>query len=379
MRNVLRLGWHDVVRTARDRTSFIWMLALPIALMWFFGQVSSGGSPAVPKIPLTVDDRDGGWLAEAFVEELNDESVVLVAYEPPAGPETPSPARVLVIPEGFTEGALAGEQQTLRLDKHPDASREFSMAAEVLITRTIVRMLGRLIEAGTDPAEGLPDRLSALAGRERLIDLVVETAGEGRPVPSGVSQSVPGMLTMMVLMMTLIYGGVFLTLEKRDGTLRRQLAAPNSRAGIYLGKFLGRLMMCSLQTAVLLAAGMILFGLSYGSPLGLVVLLTSYAMAVAGLATLLGAVLRTPEQASAIGWLLSMVLAAMGGCWWPSEVMPRGLWKAMHILPTAWAMDGFHALISFGTGLEGVMVPSLALIGFAVVFTGLGARFLRVT
>jgi ABC-type multidrug transport system permease subunit len=379
MRNVLRLGWNDVVRTARDRTSFIWMLALPIALMWFFGQVGSGGSPAAPKIALTVDDRDGGWLAEAFVEELNDESVALVAYEPPAGPETPSPARVLVIPEGFTEGALAGEQQTLRLDKHPDASREFSMAAEVLITRTIVRMLGRLIEAGTDPAEGLPDRLSALAGRERLIDLVVETAGEGRPVPSGVSQSVPGMLTMMVLMMTLIYGGVFLTLEKRDGTLRRQLAAPNSPAGIYLGKFLGRLMLCGLQTAVLLAAGMLLFGLSFGSPLGLVVLLTSYAMAVAGLATLLGAVLRTPEQASAIGWLLSMVLAAMGGCWWPSEVMPRGLWQAMHILPTAWAMDGFHALISFGAGLEGVAVPSLALMGFAVVFTGLGARFLRVT
>ena len=42
-------------------------------------------------------------------------------------------------------------------------------------------------------------------------------------------------------------------------------------------------------------------------------------------------------------------------------------------------MDGFHALISFGSGVEGVMVPSLALMGFAVVFTGLGARFLRVT
>lgn len=378
MRNALRLARLDVVRTVRDKTSFIWMLALPIALMWFFGQFMSDDRMAA-KIALTVDDRDGGWLAEALFEELRDDSVELVVYEPPTDPEAGPPTRMLVIPAGFTVGVLAGEQQTLRLEKHPDANEEFSMAAEVLITRTVVRTLGRLIEVGIEPADGLPERMAVLRGRERLVGLDVEIAGDGRPVPNGVNQSVPGILTMMVLMMTVIYGGVFLTLEKRDGTLRRQFAAPNTRAGLFVGKWLGRLAMCALQIVLLLAAGSILFGMSYGSLAGLTVLMTSYAMAVAGLATLLGAVLRTPEQASAVGWLSSMVLAAMGGCWWPSEIMPRGLWKAMHVLPTAWAMDGFHALISFGAGLPGVIIPSLVLLGFAVVFGVLGARFLRVT
>jgi ABC-type multidrug transport system permease subunit len=57
--------------------------------------------------------------------------------------------------------------------------------------------------------------------------------------------------------------------------------------------------------------------------------------------------------------------------------MPRWMQHAGHALPTAWAMDGFHALISFGRGLEGVALPSLVLLLFACAFSAAGARLLR--
>ena len=72
-----------------------------------------------------------------------------------------------------------------------------------------------------------------------------------------------------------------------------------------------------------------------------------------------------------------MVMAALGGCWWPSEVVPRWLWRASHVFPTAWAMDAFHALISFGGGIEAVWLPALVLFGFGALFSLLGVRFLR--
>ena len=56
---------------------------------------------------------------------------------------------------------------------------------------------------------------------------------------------------------------------------------------------------------------------------------------------LLGALVRTEGQASSIGWILDMVLAGMGNCWWPGQTMPRWMWDAAHVLPTAWAKDGF--------------------------------------
>jgi len=132
-----------------------------------------------------------------------------------------------------------------------------------------------------------------------------------------------------------------------------------------------------LQTILLLLAGQFVYGLSYGNSFaGLVLLAGSYCFAVAGLATMLGALLRTPEQAGSIGWLLGMLLAATGGCWWPAEIMPRWMWQAAHFQPVAWAMDGFHALISFGYGLNGVLVPSMMLLGFGTLFAIVGARFL---
>ena len=386
MKKVLLLALNDLRLTLRERASFLWMLLFPVALMWFFGQVGGGGGDTgPPNVTLTVVDRDGGFLARALVAQLADESVALREVAPGTPAAAEDKVRTLTIPQGFTAKVLAGEPQTLRIERDEKADRDFSRAADVNLMRAVTRTLGLLVEmnaAGKLPPQATPEaakaELARLAARPRLVSVAVSTAGQGRPVPAGMAQSVPGILTMMVLMMTVIYGGVFLTIERREGMLRRQVSLPLSRPALVLGKLAGRLILAALQVVVLLAAGRFLFGLDFGrSPASLALLLAAYAFCVAGLATFCGAVFRTPEQASAVGWIASMVMAALGGCWWPSELMPRWLWRAAHVFPTAWAMDAFHALISFGRGVEAVVLPAAVLIGFGLLFGGLGARFLK--
>jgi ABC-type multidrug transport system permease subunit len=373
LRQIAVLAANDLRLTVRDRASLVWMLLLPLALMWMFGAMNRGGGPQ--KVALTVEDRDGGWLARAFIKELAGERIALDELPPGgAAKQKEPPARLLVIPPGFTANVLAGRQQKLRLEAAGGARGDFSLAAEAQVVRAIVRIVGRLAETGpTDERT-----FTALAARPPLVTVAVTTAGGGRPVPRGFAQSVPGTLTMTVLMMTLIYGAVFLAVEKQQGMIRRQASLPLPRGAVFLGKLAGRLLLAGAQAVLLLAAGRWVFGVSWGSsPGGLALLLGAYLLAVAALATFLGAVLSTPEQASAVGWVSSMVLAALGGCWWPSEVMPRWLWRAAHVLPTPWAMDGFHALISFGHGIEAVVLPAAVLLGFAALFSALGFRFLR--
>ena len=179
-------------------------------------------------------------------------------------------------------------------------------------------------------------------------------------------------------MMTLIYGGVFLTIERQTGMLRRQGIVPMRRRDIFLGKLGGRMLIAGLQLVLMVLAGRFLFGLSWGSsPLALAAVLVSYALAVASLATLLGSVLQTPAQASSVGWIGAMVLGSLSGCWWPAEVMPGWIRSIAVLLPTTWAMDGFHALISFDRGFDGVWRPALMLLLFGAFFAALGARWLR--
>jgi ABC-2 type transport system permease protein len=381
MRRIGLLAWNDLRLTLRDRAAFIWLLAMPIAMMWLFG--GAGGAPSgPPQISLSLVNHDSGWLSRALIDELTDEQVVFDEIDPATVDGDEDRVRTLVIPDGFTEGVLAGRQQVLRLLKEPGSNESFGIAAEVHVIRAIVRTVSRLIEMGaagdTSGESSAPELFRELGMRAERVTLEVQTAGRGRPVPRGVAQSVPGNLTFVVMMMTLIYGGVFLVLEKQSGMLLRQSVLPMSRRQLVLGKVLGRLLIAGIQLTALTLAGRFVFGIDWGrSPLGLLLVLASYSVAVAGLSTLLGAVSRTPGQASAIGWILAMILAALGGCWWPSEVMPDWMQKAAHLLPTAWAMDAFHALITFGHGLEAVVLPALVLFGFGIVFILVGARLLR--
>jgi ABC-2 type transport system permease protein len=377
MRRIWLLALNDLRLTARDRAAFVWMLLMPIAMMWFFSMIGGGGSSDSPRATLTVIDHDRGWLARALIDELSAEpSIRLRELTVDEAATAEDKVRTLIVPAGFTLEVLAGRQQTLLLQKDAGSDEAYGMAAQVHLTRWIVRTLGRLAEMDL----GVDERpaFDALGQREPLVAVEVSSAGRGRPVPTGTAQSVPGNLTFVVMMMTLIYGGVFLTIEKQTGMLRRQAGLPMSRRALFLGKLLGRMLMAGVQIVILVLAGRWLFGLHWGNSIvGLVLMLVSYAAAVGGLATLLGALLRTPEQASSVGWIVSMVLAALGGCWWPSEVMPGWMNSVAHALPTAWAMDGFHALISFGHGISAVLPSVAALLAFSLVFVVLGARWLR--
>lgn len=377
LRQLFALAANDVRLTVRDRFAFVWMLLLPLAMMWFFAQVMSGDGKPRPS-SLVVADHDGGWLAEAVLAELESDEIAVTEDAPAADGEIPP--RKLVIPEGLTAGALAGEQQEIVLEIGPDSDSERRMSIQSRLLRSLVRVTGRLLMArlGAGDDGDVAAVYAEVAAEPPLVRLDVTTAGSGVPVPSGYAQSVPGILTMLVLMMTLIYGGVFLVLEKQQGMLRRQLASPVSRQLLIAGKILGRLLIAALQIVVLLGVARFGFGLSLGSsPAGLTMVAGSFAFAVAGISMLLGSLCETTEQASSLGWILSMVLAALGGCWFPSEVMPEWLQTASHVLPTTWAMDGFHGLITYGRGVEGVWLASAVLLGFGVVGSALAARFLR--
>ena len=305
LRQIALLALNDLRLTFRDRATLIWMLALPVVFMWLFGQMGGSGGPN--KVTLGIDDRDGGWLAKAVIAELKDDRINLQEVQPGAQPDQQEPPpRTLVIPSGFTAGVLAGKQQELRLESQPGSNQEFSLAAQVTAVRAIVRILGRLTEAtsavSVDSVHAdleLRTAVQVLGRRPPLVRVKASVAGKGRAVPSGFAQSVPGTLTFFVLMMTIIYGGVFLTIEKQKGMIRRQGMLPISRGTLIAGKLAGRMLMAGAQIAIYLLAGRLIYGLSFGdSPAGLLLVLFAYAAAVAGLSLLYGALLHTPEQAS---------------------------------------------------------------------------------
>jgi len=90
----------------------------------------------------------------------------------------------------------------------------------------------------------------------------------------------------------------------------------------------------------------------------------------------MGTLVRSEAQANNMSILMGMVMALLGGCWYPLELFPQGVQMAVRILPTTWAMQGMIDLILRGKGAVEILPQAGVLLGFAAVFFIIGiARF----
>ncbi len=388
MRAILALAAHVMRLDLKEKSSTIWLFVMPIVFIGFFGMLFRGGT-GPRKIQLALIDEDRSYLSGRFTEMLQGEELDLTILDATARDTLADPGRALVIPRGFSDSLMTGNRVALSLTPREGAEQAAELAGEIHVYMGITRLLATLAETDTAQTRSAAERLDPedprfrarfeeAAARPDLIRIDVRTAGKGRVVPSGFGASAPSMLVLFILMNTVITGAVVVTMEKQSRCFARLATAPVSRAGLLAGKVLGLLGLALLQSIVILIAGRLLFQVDWGSsPPALLALLICLGLAAGGIGILLGGILRSPEQANAIGWIVPLFLGAIGGCWWPLEVAPSWMRIAGHVSPAAWAMDGLYGLLSFGAGPASIVIPCLVLLGYGAGAIAVGSRLLR--
>ena len=398
----MRLIWHLAMHDSRlflmQKENFFFMLGMPVMFMLFFSTVLGGGGsgPRQIEVSLTVVNEDADFLSTAFLRQLAGESFDIEQVSA-AQADTTEYLRVLRIPVDFTEKVLANEQVELSFDKVSGSNVEYDAAADVLLHRAQVAFLGTLIrwhQALPDSTVSLVQlgevekgKLLAMVAEPALITVEDRFAGKGRPVPSGAGQSIPGMMAMFVVMTVLIGGSQSLTAEKYGGTLARLATTPYSKGQILAGKILHLTTVGFVQVVVLMAAGGVigavhLFGIEFSwgpNAVWVAFLMIPYAFCVACMTLFISGLFRTTQQAESLGWLVGMIVSALGGCWWPLEVMPQAARLLAHAFPTYWAMEGMHSLITFGLGPASIVGPVMVLAAVGLGFWWLGTRTMRVS
>jgi len=355
---ILTLAANDLKLVLRDRSSLFWMFIAPVLWVGLFGRVAGGGDGSDVRIGLEVRVQEESPAANKIVGLLEAENFNVVPVRPGAAESSEAeseerPSRRLTIPAGFEAALKAREKIHIELFENKDANPEATFAAEVAVNRAVIRLLAGEAFGGMEPAQDQIRISSTWAG--------------SRKVPSGLEQAIPGYLVMFVMMSTLIYGSAGLAAERKGGTIARLATSPVSRAEMILGKLAGRALIATLQVAVFIVMGTTFFRISWGSsPAGLAALLGTLVLCAGALGLLGGTLFRSPDAASGSGVVISLLMAALGGCWWPLELMPRWLQTAAHVFPTTWALNGLHEVISWGGGLRNVLAPTLVLLFFAL-------------
>ena len=223
----------------------------------------------------------------------------------------------------------------------------------------------------TVDTQAIYERANAILSQEPVQFDYQLTVVEEDNSSSGFNQSVPGMGTMFV-MFTILGGMAVLIREREQWTLQRLVVMPVSRAQIIGGKILAYFTLGLMQYAVVFGIGLI-FGMDFGNNwLGIILIAIAFSLAATALTFAVATRLRSQGQASQLTTLLALALAALGGAWWPLEIVPDFMKVIGHFSPIAWAMDGFQDILFYDRGLTAVLPEVGVLLLISLVLFGIG-------
>lgn len=389
--DILAHSWLIAVKDlkifARDRLAVGFALLFPILFIALFSMMYSGESEdTLLEINLVTQEAGGGISGQviAALSQVEGLNVVRLDYDTARqGVESGQLSGFLAFPADFTQRIMAGEPAELKVVARSSAINTRAalaglgraLASEIGADSAAARAIVDLMVQSGQASPALVDNIlrdfyAARAGAQltdSAIGLRIEQVGPIPSVKAG-NWTVPGYLVMFVFFVAAL-GAETIVRERDNQTLERLLASSVRRESILGGKFLVAALKGSIQVVVLWGVGALAFGVDLGKA-PLAVLLVSFLTVImaSAFAVMLAAVVKTQRSAGSAAVLASLILAPLGGCWWPLFIMPDWMQFLARVTPHAWAMSGFNKLLLFGATLGDVLPEMLVLLAFAIGF-----------
>ena len=391
MKKIFAIAWKDAIIRFASSSELLFFIVLPLVFTFLL----AGGTPSGdedPRIGLVVVDEAQTAISKELIGELESSTAVRPEVVTREEAESLFEERradvVFIIPVGIDLDSLQRGSAEVELLQQPNNMNATIAERSVL---TAIRRVSSAISAAQNavsqresiqPFASDTDKQAYFEASLNTAQTLQQDAPERVTVIEGNTEEEvdydPRANTSAGQLITWVFIPLFgisalFAYERQQGTLRRLLTTPASKATFLLGTITGQVAMALVQMLLLVGFGILVMKLSWGrEPLALFIILLSSALAAAAFGTTMGTFIKTEGQAGGLSVMFGMVFALMGGCWYPLELFPPAIQNAVKVLPTTWAMQGMLDLVLRGGGLRDILPEAGVLLGFAVVFFSLG-------
>ena len=384
IRQSLILASKDTKIFFRDRFAVVFAFAFPLLFTLGFTLALGSILPEDEPREVTVATREEGdiSLSRQIINGLSEDETFTVSeldYETARREvEAGTLSGFIAFPSGFTEslsspgGGATAELEVVTIADDPEGAAALEAIANSIVRRVsnaqlVVLSLSLLPEGVGQAAamQRLPD--SSDFSTTQLVSFPEEQVGDiDRPNASNFTLS--GYLTMFIFFAAALSAEA-IARERRNQTLERLLTNGVLRESIIFGKFLMGTYRGVMQVVVLWGVGVVAFSIDLGSsPLAVTLVSLAVVFTSSAFGVMLAALVRTAEGASSAGVLASLVLAPLGGSWWPLFITPEWMQALAKLTPHGWANTAFNNLMLFNADFGDVVINMLAVAAFGVVF-----------
>lgn len=419
MSAILAIARKDLRTFTRQRASLFFTFVWPVCVAVLFGVLFGGSNRPTPKLAIAVVDEDGSAASAAFAGRLASRDtfeavrasraealdlvrtgrrMAAVVLRPGFGAAstrmfygTPPEVEVHTDPSrqaerGMLEGLLMqqGAERMQAMLANPAGSRSnVQQALEELRAQSpgsspgLETFLGQLDAfLGTpDAATGLGGAVTGASGepwaplKVQMQDLARQRSGPR----NGYDVTVPQAMLWAVFGCVMAFGTTFVS-ERVRGTLVRLQVSPLSRGQVLAGKSLAAFLAIIIVEGILLALGVVGFGIRPSSWLGLAAAIGATAAAFVGIILLLASMARSESGIGGMGPAVMMPMFMLGGAMIPLMFMPPWLAGLSYLSPVRWAILGLEGAIWRDFGWAEMLQPCAILLAIAAVTFVVGAK-----
>lgn len=183
---------------------------------------------------------------------------------------------------------------------------------------------------------------------------------------------VPGILVMLVTMITLFLSGMNVVREKEIGTLEQINVTPIKKHQFIIGKLFPFLVLGLVLLTVGLIIAKLLFNIPIVGSIGLLYLYTIvYILVVLGIGLFISNFTDTQQQAMFIAWFFMVIFILMSGLFTPIESMPKWAQVLTEFNPIKYFVQVMRMVMLKGAGFTDIYPQLIKTLVYALLMNGL--------
>jgi len=368
IRRIKALTKKEFIQMSRDIRSLIAGIFIPLLMIFLFGYALSLD---VDRIPTVVLDRDRTPLSREFIDLLGDSRYFQIVSFLERDSEIDSVLTrgeallALVIPEDFSSRVKQGRKVPVQALFDGSDSNTATIAVGYL----------KAVAAGFDFS--LQEKRLRQAGL-KVVDMPIE--GRIRvwfnPELKSKNFIIPGLTAVIMMAICSLMTALSVSREKETGTMEQLFSTPISSTELIIGKLLPYLAVGLIDLALVVGAGVLIFGVPFrGSYVNL--LLTAFIFLAGTLSwgLFISIISKSQLQASQIAMLSAFLPSfLLSGFIYPIENMPVVLRVITFVIPARYFVEILKGLFLQGVGLTVLWPQLLALVLYAVLVLNLARR-----
>jgi ABC-2 type transport system permease protein len=353
----------EAIHIRRDPGSLFFTVLIPMLQMFMIGFAIN---TTVRDIPTAVYDaartQESRRLIERFVNSDDFMIVGRVDSEADLNREIISGrAKVgLLIPPDYSRRLLAGQTASLLVlvdgSESSVAGEAVNVANGIALTESLERSLQVTAVRRQLPVEARPKVLF-------------------NPDMKSANFLIPGMIAVLMQMMTVLLTAVAIVRERERGTLEQLYMTPIRPLGLMVGKMIPYAVLAYVEMCLLLFFMRWIFGVPIrGNLLLLLLLVTPFILAMLGFGLLISTRARTYPEAVQAAFGTMMPSIFLSGYIFPIDTMPVTFQYVSQIIPTTYLIQIFRGIVLRGAGFGDLWKQGAILSAMAVVMVAIAAR-----